>query len=357
MKRLLPLTLMALFLTSCKSADEDRNNVFVYLSGERMEICEDAPVFEIVYANDTSLVASLLSNENRLGIYHIGGQGKFHEFLKAGRGPMEVTAATVVAKDDTLHAMAYGPHGISCIIRIPVKSIADMSAWERTDYSGTGNIQAGMGFCMKSQDEYIVLGDRLGEKNIMSILQRNPATCAQASFWPQDGFEGPEIAKQTLYMLTSKVFCKDDKVLYACGEGRYVSIITMGASGAMSEQKIYDEFPEYSVDKDRVNWKRSIKSRTGVMAFATDSLIYLSPREARIVNGRYVPDNYNGYPPYFNDRIDVYGWDGNYIKTLCLNIPFGTFYVTDDDKFIFTVTENRESLISEIYRCGIIINH
>ena len=82
---------------------------------------------------------------------------------------------------------------------------------------------------------------------------------------------------------------------------------------------------------------------------ATESLIYLSPLECRIENGRYVPADFQGYPAYYVNKIEVYDWNGAYIKTYHTDNPFCSFYVSDDDRIIYTLSIN-EDLYSVIYR-------
>lgn len=69
-----------------------------------------------------------------------------------------------------------------------------------------------------------------------------------------------------------------------------------------------------------------------------------------MLNGKWKPDDYKGYPPYFEDEIEVYDWDGKYLHSYVTDIPFDSFYVSDDDKFLYVVTQDNETLLSEVYR-------
>ncbi len=350
MKRFLILFAVLSFLFSCANPQEGRKEVCVALSGVRLEICGDAPLFELIYANDTIVIASLLSNKSLLGMYRIGDPETFHKFLNVGRGPMEVTYASAISRSDTLHVLSYGPYGICGIIRIPVESAVDMQSWEYTDYSEYCGFLVGRGFCIKSYDEYVMLGEKYGQENIMSVLSSNTPHIAPMHFWPDDGFDGPAIVKQGVYGPGAKIFCNGDKILYAGDWGRYVSILNLSGSAISSETKIYDEYPIYTAAGDGINPTRSRESNLGVQAYTTDSRIYISTLEYHLVNGEYVPDNYKGYPPYFIDRIEVYDWAGQYVKTYSLDVPFGTFYVSEDDSCIYTVSENLETMFPEVYR-------
>lgn len=345
---LLAIVIIIMILASC-SVREDRIPEPVFLSGEQIDIGSEETLFEIVYANDTVLVAHLLSDLRKLKIYNQRHPGDSYEFLHIGRGPFEVNQCAVKSRADTLYAMSYTPVGIQGVITIPVCRTDDKSAWRYEDISEAADVPMGGDFDVL-QGQYIVLGDKYGQPNILSSITRGvDISVTPLSWWPQDKYNGSIISKQALYMNASKIFASGSKIVYACSEGRYVSILDF-SSGTPAEKLIYGEFPVYKAAPDGMNAIRSPKSRRGVYAFATDSLIYISPLEYMIEDGRYVPANYKGYPPYYNDRIEVYDWDGDCIATYILDRPFYNFYVRDDDKSLYALTVDRETMYSEIYR-------
>lgn len=120
------------------------------------------------------------------------------------------------------------------------------------------------------------------------------------------------------------------------------------SSGKVSETFIYDEYPDYEVSSDGINPRRKPESKLGGIAYATDSLIFLSLLDCRIIDDKYVPEDYKGYPPYYNDMIEVYDWNGKYLYTCVTDIPFSTFYARG--RFLYTLTTNKETLSSEVYR-------
>lgn len=344
----LTIFIIIMLLSSC-SIQEDKSAEPVFLSGEQIDIGPEETLFEIVYANDTVLVAHILSGLRKLKIYNHRHPGETYEFLHIGRGPFEVNQCAVKSRDDTLYVMSYTPAGIQGVITVPVCRTDDKSGWRYEDISEVADIPMGGDFDVL-QGQYVVLGDKYGQPNILSSITRGvDINVTPLSWWPQDKYKGSVISKQALYMNVSKIFANGSKIIYACSEGRYVSILDF-SSGSPAEQPIYDEFPVYKAAPDGMNAIRSPKSRRGVYAFATDSLIYISPLEYMIEDGRYIPDNYKGYPPYYIDRVEVYDWEGDSISTYILDRPFYNFYVSDDDKSLYTLTVDRETMYSEIYR-------
>lgn len=108
---LLAIVIIIMILSSC-SVREDRIPEPVFLSGEQIDIGSEETLFEIVYANDTALVAHLLSDLRKLKIYNQRHPGDSYEFLHIGRGPFEVNQCAVKSRADTLYAMSYTPVGI-----------------------------------------------------------------------------------------------------------------------------------------------------------------------------------------------------------------------------------------------------
>lgn len=347
MMRYFKFVLILLILSSCVSNPGERTGKTVVLRGERVAIDSDVSLFEIVYVDDSLLIASVLSPSYKLASYRIGSNGKPYEFLGVGRGPMEVMYANIISCDDTLLVLSYTPSGLQELIKIPVSGIYDMSRWKSTDFSDVTEISIGCNFDVLPSYGYIMPGGKFGSEIVLSVLSEKNSNCTSLPFWPEDGRDIASITRQIMYTRGARVFCNKDKVLYACGEGRYFSILDL-SSGNVTETVIYDEYPEYKVAPDGVNPERSPESGLGGISYATDSLIFLCPLDCRIVNGKYVPEDYKGYPPYYSDRIEVYNWDGEYICSYVTDVPFSTFYVKGSD--IYTLTINKETFLSEVYR-------
>ena len=123
------LIVIAFFLFSCASGHKEKTDACVEMKGEKIEIGDDASLLEIVYADDSQLVASVLSPTHMLESYDIGKNSAPHEFLRTGRGPMEVLNANIKSRRDTLFVMSYDMRGFQNLMKIPVSGIHDMSKW------------------------------------------------------------------------------------------------------------------------------------------------------------------------------------------------------------------------------------
>lgn len=65
--------LILLLLPSCAMQHEDRSERFVSLKGEKLETDSEMSLLEIVYADDSLIVATLISPDCQLAAIPIGG--------------------------------------------------------------------------------------------------------------------------------------------------------------------------------------------------------------------------------------------------------------------------------------------
>lgn len=339
--------LILLLLSSCAMQHEDRSERFVSLNGEKLETDSEMSLLEIVYADDSLIVATLISPDCQLAAIPIGGGSETRQFLHKGRGPLEVVYANIKAHNDSLFVLSHDPYGINGLIKIPVSGIRDMTEWEYIDFSDIDNLGIGNDFDLLTSSDYIVLGGEYGKESILATLSEQSLSWSPVPLWPDDGYKGNALPKQMMYTRESKVFSNGDRIFYASGEGRYFSILNI-SEDPVSETFIYDEYPSYSAASDGLNPKRDPKSKLGGTVYATDSAIYIGLLTCLLSPAGYVPDDYKGFPPYYTDEIEVYDWDGRYLYTCTLDIPFSSFLVSDGH--LYTLTVNLDTMLSEIYR-------
>lgn len=347
MKRLIPILLALAVSCSVREAAERE---VIPLHGERIELNTDPSLFEMVYIDDDIFVASTFSRTKLLTAIKLDGSGECQDFLDVGRGPLEVNGASFSSHGDTIHAMSYTPGGIDGVIAIPIGKISDKSSWKSRDLALDSNFMFGNGFDLISGSRYLVLGDAYGKENILSIVDADAEnTCSPVGYFPEDDYDGEVIPKQGIYTRASKVFCNGNKALYVCGDGKYASILDLSAEG-LDEIRIYDENPVYGQASDGINPFRSSKSKSGVYSFANDSLICLSPLTVALSEKGWESDNFKSYPPYFTDVVEIYDWHGKFLKAFMLDTPGCGYYITEDNGYLYELTVNPETKISELYK-------
>ena len=194
---------------------------------------------------------------------------------------------------------------------------------------------------------YVFVGGRHGDRTIISTISRDGSDLESLGYWPGDSYTGSPLPKQNEYA-ASGILCNGDKLLFASSEGRYASIIDLAAGG--KETVLYGDYPEYSAASDGINARRSERSWRGVRAYANGSHIYVLPINAKIKDGNWAPSDYKGYPPDYNDLVDVFDWEGRYECSYRLDVPACDLYVAEDDTVIYALTVDNQSLTSRIRR-------
>ena len=164
------------------------------------EYTDDASLFEIVYADDTVMIAPVVSQGNRLAAYKIGSDEAPYEFLHSGRGPLEVASANFTSQNDTLYALSHDGNGLRNIIKIAVPDLWDMTKWESIDVSGKRGLFIGSNFDILSPAEYIIPGGKIGNEALLGVLSAYDGQFAPLAFWPDDGYAGAPIPKQGMYL-------------------------------------------------------------------------------------------------------------------------------------------------------------
>ena len=332
-------SLMIFLLISCKQTKISSKEL--PLSAEQSQIVDSCYLFELLHADDNRLVASLLYSSDQLmtipirdSILILEGH---EEFLKKGRGDAEVINALYKIYQDTIHVVSFTGTGIDKIIKIPFAGIDDYSSWKITGTPLYQGLYLGMNFDVLDDDIYVFAGGKIDDEGVICCVDNKDFDIEQLDFVPQDKNDCSSVVKHIVYSSESKVFVNGKNLLYVCGKGRLALIID-SING--STRNLYDECPVYSAATDGINYRLSPKSHLGFYAYASDSMIYLSPILARLVNGMYDPAEYKGYPSYFIDRIDVFSWEGKKHYTLCLEYPSSSFVINERGDRLYALSEN-----------------
>lgn len=134
-----------------------------------------------------------------------------------------------------------------------------------------------------------------------------------------------------------------DRYLYVCGEGEYMETFTISDNTLTDRSAICTIYPEYEMGEDKMNYKlKPDDINRGFSVAVTHDFIYAKPKEFDIFMLREGA-TYKGYPCYFNDKIDVYDWQGNFIKRYELDIPVLSFVVDEKNETLYASSYELES--------------
>jgi len=83
----------------------------------------------------------------------------------------------------------------------------------------------------------------------------------------------------------------------------------------------------------------------GIRVCTTERYIYA------VLCGRWnYPEKYKGYPCGYRDEIEVYDWDGDFIRKFQTSVPFDAMSVSEDDKVLYTLSVDLDSMEPVVIR-------
>lgn len=130
--------------------------------------------------------------------------------------------------------------------------------------------------------------------------------------------------------------------------GNYFILFDLKGNKAYNVNVVLDEYPRYTLAPDGINAQFSKEQGEGYRAQSTSRYIYLLESPFGTTDEWMHAEDYKGFPSGFRDKIQVYDWDGNYVKTYRLDIPVEAFMVTEDDSYIYGYTWDKESVEEKI---------
>ena len=341
-------------LISCSQKEQqDKKDVTDYLSGITLHSNELVGSTIICIKGDM-LIMNSFDRDSVAVIYTM--KGDTLEYVKhigiKGRGPFEFEQPFFSSTEDSLYMLNTTLFGDLQNIYITstdnIGQIDNYSFWKDYKLDWTESLKKGPCFIPFEDKLFLIIGGKLGEENILSIIDASTKEIIPMSYWIEDDYSGPVIPKQSIYMSNSRIFKNGNKLLFACGEGRYLEIMDIKDGKIAGRAPIYCIKPEYEASPDGLNFRIKYDNYRGMQVRTTKDYIYVS---LRVWTPEMEP--YKGYPFYFFDEVEVYDWSGNFIKCYQTDTPFYDFAVTDDNNTLFTVTQDPESKEHFIHKYGL----
>ena len=333
------IILCAGLVLSCSTGPDinDRKPVTDYISGQVLYSRDLIGDTFIGITGDTVLM-EFYKADNICGIFKVEGDSlvKINEVLYRGRGPNEFLTPMLKISGDSLYAVDRNGRGPGKICRMSLGDLSVMgnnhASWEGSDLTWSNPMKSGSDFQPLGEGRILLTGDVYGAMNILSVLDVRERKRTQVGYWIKDGYTGPVIPKQSIYTAGASLSRKGDRILYVCGEGRYMELLDLRDGKIVDRKAIYSEYPKYA-DIDGLNFGADIKGNRGMKVYATSDYIY-----AMLYGSLDYSKTYKGYPCYFFDEVEVYDWEGNFVRNYRTSQPFMTFAVADDDSALYTLS-------------------
>ena len=277
---------------------------------------------------------------------------KVKDFLYRGRGPNELMNPVLREEEGVVYAIDRTGYGPGKMLKIPVKNICSAdgyAGWEEDDLTWCNPMSFGAGdFLPLDNGKLLISGDEHGKENLLTIIDVDARTRYPLGYWISDDNPASSLVKQSLYEMMT-LFRNGERILYVCGEGRYMEFLDISGGKIASRKAVYTQFPEYVENKDGINYNLLPESYRGIRVCTTERYVYA------VLCGQWkYPQTYKGYPGDYMDEIEVYDWDGNFIKKYQTSIPFNAMAISDDDRTLYTLSVDLDTMEPQIVRYDLI---
>ena len=350
MKRILYVIYIGLTVIGCRQEQQDKKSVTDHISGESLS-CKALVGSAFVCLHDNMVIMKSFSKDSVAVIYQERADSL--HYVKhigiRGRGPYEFIDAIFSYDSDSLYILNESSSGN--MLHLRAMGMADMGQidnyklWKEYKLDWMEGFMSGDSFVPLDGQKFLFLGDKWGEQNLISLVDLKNNELVPLNYWIEDDYDGPVIPKQSIYMINSSIIRNGNKILFACGEGRYLEILELHNGEITGRTPIYTITPKYEPDKDGLNYKIKYDNYRGMQVCTTDKYIYAFLRV-------WTPERkpYKGYPWYCFDEVEVYDWNGNFIKNYQTDIPFYDMIVSNDDKTLYTLTQDNDTKEAVIHK-------
>jgi hypothetical protein len=348
------------FLLIIPSSCRQKNREYVeikegdtYVLNDGIEMKTDDPDFIItrmINMHDSTLYAMSRMNDTLVNIYRIQNDSLIPsgKFLNKGNGPYEMNVYICIYQNETL-SFFENQGKLTKGYAVHVKSdeaIHNTQLWKTYDFSKISDYRIGTGYVYVSDSLLLVTGGKPNSRELLSIINlNNPETVYPLDFWPDDGFENNNFVKQAIYMSNAKLFRNErlDKYLYVSGEaGKYMEIFSIKDFQLTDRLPVCQVYPKYKVTDDGYFSAANSGMNRGFYVYATDHYIYAKPEEFTLEMLRS-GQTHNGYDLNFNRIIDVFDWEGNFVRRYEADTPFYSFIVDETNGILYTQTTDPET--------------
>lgn len=327
-----------LFFSCAEQKNADVKVEYLRLSGTACETKNAGNIFKICHVTDSLIIAKSRGDNYLVAGCWNDGEISFSPFVSLGRGPGEFRHVVTEIHGDTLY-LAENQGMLQKMAKVSLSDIHDKSLWEYSDCSHLSKLHVSS-FCHKDFDHYIFAGGEYGKEELLTVVDVSDFSVTNSiPFWPEDGFDGSNIVKQSIYLRNSTIHANHDRLLFTCGEGRYAELFYLDSLCRVKERKvIFQTLPDYSDKGDGLNPSLKAGAMRGIKAYVTGKYLFFMLHRWKDVDGKTIPSDYKGYPAVYDDRIEVFDWDGNFQCAFQTDVPFLSFGVMPDNSCLFALT-------------------
>lgn len=141
---------------------------------------------------------------------------------------------------------------------------------------------------------------------MLTVIDLDKKETYGIEYWFSDEVDAPNNVQTLVYVPNATICSNEEKLMYACGEGRFLDVISFDGTNVIGHKTIYDILPDYTVSRSGLDYHLSPNSDRGMRVRTTNNRIYVLLSMFHFENGVLTPEAYKGYPRDYFDELEVY---------------------------------------------------
>lgn len=303
------------------------------------------------------LIQYLVGDKYAFSVYNIKGDSLLYEnkFVINGNGPYELKVAKIKYLPDRNEMLIFSESASeNDVYRVRLNdfnNLYDTKNWEKQKLPVLA-FRSTLDFV---NDSLYLLLSLTKENSLFSLAYKGKDNYIKSlNFpYPVDEKESASL-KFSLFMGKLIKHPTQPKFIYSNNSFRYVMVFELDNEEIKNVRYLSAVVPDYKPVHDNLYWKYSLNKDTKGncrVIVATEQYCYIGYNNMTIKDKKdEIP--FKGYPNAYFDRINVFDWDGNFVKRLVLDQPVYCFSVSPDERYIYatSVDLTQENLPDQVLR-------
>ena len=295
--------------------------------------------YPVQVAGDRIVMHNLGVSEKKFSVYRFSGDSlkKEGEFLGYGRGPYEMMIARVAFDPDTrsLTMLAdYNRENRFCRVSLdPPENLYDVSTWEYRQLSFIGDCSLGEP-CLVDRSSYLTMGHHTDSLNMFSLLDIDGGRVVPLDFsYPALPLGLSPMVQEVVWTGRIRKHPRKNRFVYNAQDFKYLFIFELEEGNHIRIIRyLYDKLPQVHATREQGHpYAFDDACEAGCTSIAgDDDHIYIGYSQAPYGQTRKAARARKSLSTFDPRRINVYDWDGNFIRRLVLDMPVGPMVVVGD---------------------------
>lgn len=310
--------------TSNKKPESDRVYHAEKVSTYRLDSTFYVP--RMIHSIDSFLVIGDLKAEKLYSVFRLGDMNKIFSFGAKGTGPNEYIFSDGLRRTQSgfyvfdrallkINELTFSPN------QLPTYSYVRITP----SFAGLYNL------IQTADSSYVALSF---SEDYRYVVVKNDSVYPSSIDYPDDGINCSRVSKSLVYQGNLQKHPRYDKFVFVSYYGQIMEILQLTESGTLEMVSSFNKiYPQY-VPSESVGFNFMDKNMTGCLSLSvTENYIY------QLYSGKEKTDSGRN----FSDKVLVYDWEGNLVRTLLFEEELSGFCVNDDDTAIYGLAYDEDA--------------